>query len=87
MQVNILEAQNRLSELIKYAQAGQEVIIASQGLPAVKLVAISNLTAQGHRIGSSEALLAVMAANPRATPGRTKQEVDAYIAEERASWD
>ena len=38
MQVNILEAKNRLSELIKSAQAGEEVVIANRGQPVVKLV-------------------------------------------------
>ncbi|HZP88469.1 MAG TPA: type II toxin-antitoxin system prevent-host-death family antitoxin [Burkholderiales bacterium] len=38
MQVNILEAKNQLSRLIKAALAGEEVVIASNGVPVVKLV-------------------------------------------------
>jgi prevent-host-death family protein len=38
MQVNILEAKNRLSELVKTAAAGEEVIIANRGKPVAKLV-------------------------------------------------
>ena len=40
MQVNMLEAKNQLSKLVKAAAAGREVIIASNGKPMVKLVAI-----------------------------------------------
>lgn len=40
MQVNMLEAKNQLSRLVKAAQAGEEVIIANHGVPAVRLVPI-----------------------------------------------
>jgi prevent-host-death family protein len=42
MQVNMLEAKNQLSRLVKAAQAGEEVIIANHGVPAVRLVAVAN---------------------------------------------
>ena len=38
MQVNILQAKNQLSQLIKYAQSGDEVIIANRGSPVARLV-------------------------------------------------
>ena len=41
MQVNMLEAKNQLSKLVKAAQAGEEVIIANHGVPAVRLVAVT----------------------------------------------
>lgn len=37
MQVNMLEAKNQLSRLVKAALAGEEVIIANHGVPAVRL--------------------------------------------------
>lgn len=37
MKVNILEAKNQLSKLVKAAVAGEEVIIASNGEPQVRL--------------------------------------------------
>ena len=40
MQVNMLEAKNQLSKLVKAAQAGEEVIIANHGSPAVRLVPV-----------------------------------------------
>ena len=38
MQVNMLEAKSQLSKLVKAALKGEEVIIASNGVPIVKLV-------------------------------------------------
>lgn len=40
MQVNMLEAKNQLSKLVKAAQAGEEVVIANHGTPIVRLVAV-----------------------------------------------
>lgn len=40
MQVNILEAKNQLSKLVKAAARGEEIIIASNGKPVAKLVAV-----------------------------------------------
>ena len=37
MQVNMLEAKNQLSRLVKAAQAGEEVIIANHGVPVARL--------------------------------------------------
>lgn len=37
-QVSVHEARNRLSQLIKDAQAGEDVVIASHGKPVVRLV-------------------------------------------------
>ncbi|MDP2433632.1 MAG: type II toxin-antitoxin system prevent-host-death family antitoxin [Pseudomonadota bacterium] len=38
MQVNMLEAKNQLSRLVKAAQAGEEVIIANHGVPVVRIL-------------------------------------------------
>ncbi len=40
MRLNILEAKNRLSELVRAARAGKEVVIARNGRPMVRLVPI-----------------------------------------------
>lgn len=39
-QVNILEAKNQLSRLVKEAAAGREIVIASNGTPMARLVPI-----------------------------------------------
>ena len=41
MKVNMLEAKNQLSKLVKAAIAGEEVVIANNGTPAVRLVRIA----------------------------------------------
>jgi len=38
MQVNMLEAKNRLSSLIVAAEQGEEVVIARNGVPVAKIV-------------------------------------------------
>lgn len=40
MQVNMLEAKNQLSRLVKDALAGEDVVIASNGEPMVRLVPV-----------------------------------------------
>lgn len=52
MQVNILEAKNQLSKLVKAAAAGREIVIASNGKPMAKLVAF----ASPNRLGSWRSL-------------------------------
>jgi prevent-host-death family protein len=37
-QVNMLEAKNQLSKLVKAVVAGEDVVIASNGVPMVRLV-------------------------------------------------
>ena len=41
MQVNMLEAKNQLSKLVKAALEGEEVIIANHGKPVVRLVKLA----------------------------------------------
>ena len=43
MQVNIYEAKTRLSELVEQARQGQTVVIAKNGTPLAKLVALDAL--------------------------------------------
>jgi len=40
-QVNMLEAKSQLSKLVKAAVAGEEVVIASNGVPIVRLVPVT----------------------------------------------
>jgi prevent-host-death family protein len=41
MRFDILEAKNRLSELVRAARTGKEVVIAKNGQPMVRLVPIA----------------------------------------------
>ena len=42
MKVNMLEAKNQLSRLVKDALAGEDVVIASNGKPMVRLVPVDS---------------------------------------------
>ena len=48
MKVNMLEAKNQLSRLVKDALAGKDVVIASNGEPMVRLVPVAT---RGHLRG------------------------------------
>ena len=65
MLVNMLEAKNQLSRLVKAAQAGEEVVIAQRGVPAVRLVPI-NPGDQAHLKRSHEAIEAEIQAERHA---------------------
>lgn len=41
MQINMLDAKNQLSRLVKEAIAGEDVVIASNGTPMVRLVPVA----------------------------------------------
>ena len=87
VQVNILEAKNRLSQLIKSAQAGEEVVIANRGQPVARLVPARRATLASAGTGSAQAILAWVRSHPLpAYARRSTEEIDAAIQEERDSW-
>lgn len=97
MQVNILEAKNRLSQLVKTVQAGEEVVIANRGQPVARLVSVRHADFREPARSESAGII-----SPR-TPGgilnwlkenplppyarRSVEEIDADIAAERHAWD
>jgi prevent-host-death family protein len=84
MQVNILEAKNRLSELIKSAQAGDDVVIANRGQPVVRLVP----TESKSKIKQNRNLLAWLQSNPLPTHAqKSASEIEVGIQLERQAWD
>ncbi|TVQ50397.1 MAG: type II toxin-antitoxin system Phd/YefM family antitoxin [Gammaproteobacteria bacterium] len=84
MQVNILDAKNRLSELLRRAQAGEEVTIANRGRPVARLVPVTDAApASGGRD-----MLDWLAAHPLADhQRRATADIDAAITAEREAWD
>lgn len=85
MQVNILEAKNRLSELIKSAQSGKEVVIANRGAPVARLVSVA---AQSTVPGQARDILDWLDRHPLpAHAKRSAAEIDSGIAAERVGWD
>lgn len=86
MKVNILDAKNRLSQLIKSAQAGEEVVIANRGEPVARLIPARTPPA-GEDVGSARRILGWLASHPLPGYGRrSAEEIDAAIQEERDSW-
>ncbi len=87
MQVNILEARNQLSRLIKAALAGEEVIIANRGEPVVRIVP-ARAPDQQACPGDGATLLAWLNDHPSPVRHRrTRAEIDADIEAERSAWD
>ncbi len=88
MQVNVFEAKNRLSQLIKLAQAGTDVVIANRGQPVVRLVPADSEPFAGADIGTAKAILTWLRNHPLpAYARRSAEEIDTSIAEERRAWD
>ena len=79
-QVSVHEARNNLSRLIKQAQAGEDVVIASHGKPVARLVPVRGQTGAD--------IVRWLEANPIPEAcRRARAEIDAAIAAERASWE
>lgn len=86
-QVNVLEAKNRLSQLLKAVQAGEEVVIANRGEPVARLVPLRTQKRKGGK-GNGRDILDWLDAHPLPKYAhRSAQEIDADIEEARASWD
>ncbi len=87
MQVNILEAKNRLSQLIKSAQAGEEVVIANRGEPVARLVAAGATPGVAPERGDARTVLDWLASHPLPPHARrSAAEIDASLKAERDAW-
>ena len=88
MQVNIFEAKNRLSQLIKSVQAGEEVVIAYRGQPVARLVPAREISIATANTGNAAAILSRLERHPLPDYARrSTEEIDAAIEQERQSWD
>jgi prevent-host-death family protein len=86
MQVNVLEAKNRLSQLIRRAQAGEEVVITNRGAPVARLLPAGAANAQS--VGDARTILGWLESHPLpAYARRSAREIDASVEEERRAWD
>ncbi len=87
MKVNILQARNGLSQLLKRAQAGEDVVIANRGRPVARLVAVSStkqpLAAAAR--GDVGAWLRHTALPAHAQ--RSASDIDATLAQDLSAWD
>lgn len=87
MQVNMLEAKNRLSELVKAAQAGEDVLIANRGVPVARLLPIASARVRDVAREPRD-VVAWLDAHP--LPERLRRSPEAIasaLAGERAAWD
>ncbi len=81
MQVNILDAKNRLSELVRLAQQGQPVVLANRGRPVVRLVPVQPL-------GTGAGVAGWLLAHPLPTHlQRSAADMQADIDQARQGWD
>ena len=87
MKVNILEARNQLSQLVKSAQAGEEIVIANRGEPVARLVPIIRGSAT-QDAGDGAAILGWLERHPLPDYARrSAEEIDTAIDEERGAWE
>ena len=83
-QVNVLEAKNRLSELVKAAVAGEEVIIANRGVAMVRLVPVDT----SNKSSDGPAIAAWLHAHPVPVHARrTTADIENAISNERDGWE
>lgn len=75
MQVNIAEAQAKLSDLLAVVDAGEEVIIARDGVPVAHLIAVAET---GVRLGLLEGMV---------NPDRLPDFLEPMTPDELAEWD
>jgi prevent-host-death family protein len=88
MLVNILDAKNQLSRLIKRVQAGEEVVIANRGEPVARLVPAGPTARAATQAGNGRVILEYLQSNRLPDYARrSAPEIDAAIAAERDAWD
>lgn len=94
MQVNVLEAKNRLSELLRSAGRGEEVVIANRGRGVAKLVRLGSEPATAAaEPGHAATFVAWLEEHPRpasatgATDAQRHAEIQARIEAQRSAWE
>lgn len=87
MLVNVLEAKNSLSQLIRSAQAGEDVLIANRGQPVARLVPVSAAQGAASR-GEVRGFLEWLRTHPLPSHmQRSHAEIEAGITAEREAWE
>jgi prevent-host-death family protein len=84
----MLDAKNRLSELVKSAQAGEDVVIANRGEPVARLVPVRKRKGGVRRRSGTVVIVEWLANHPLpAHAARSQVEIDCAISAERSGWD
>ena len=88
MQINILEARNRLSRLLKAVQTGDEVVIAKRGRPVARLMPVQTEDELTSEPGNPARILDWLDRHPLPDHAqRSADEIEADIRAEREAWD
>ena len=74
MQISVTEAKGQLTELVRRAEAGDEVILTRHGHPAVRLVPVKATTDKNARRALIEAIRASASANATAGPSAARSQ-------------
>ncbi|MEH2533258.1 prevent-host-death family protein [Bradyrhizobium sp. AZCC 1588] len=74
MRIPVSEAKGQLTELVRRAEAGDEVILTRHGLPAVRLVPIAAAPDRKARRALLEAVRASGATKAAAGPGAARSQ-------------
>ena len=80
MEVSLTEAKGQLTELVRLAEAGDEVILTRDGHPAVRLVPVRAIPDSEKRRELLEAVWAAGAAN--ASPGPSAARSQDFLYDE-----
>lgn len=74
MKVSVTEAKGQLTELVRRAEAGDEVILTRHGHPAVRLVPVKTVTDRRARRALLETLRASAAAKATEGPSAARSQ-------------
>lgn len=78
MRVSVSDAKGQLTELVRLAEAGEEVILTRHGHPAVRLVPLRAVPDRASRRALMEGVRAAGAAKATAGPDAARSQDDLY---------
>ncbi|MBZ9661062.1 type II toxin-antitoxin system prevent-host-death family antitoxin [Mesorhizobium sp. ESP-6-4] len=74
MQISVTDAKGQLTELVRRAEAGDEIILTRHGHAAVRLVPVRSVPNREHRRGLLRAVRASGAAKASSGPPATRSQ-------------
>ena len=77
MQVSVAEAKNKLTELIRVVESGEEVTICRRGTPVVNLVPAKPAASRKPKFGTLKGRIKIH--DPNWWKPMTDEEVDAFL--------
>ena len=78
MHVSLSEAKARLTDLVRQAEAGEEVVLTRHGRPAARIIAVAPVPTSEARMRLIERLRASAAKSLRPGPGAAESQDDLY---------